>query len=115
MSEIQDEEKVQQLIDVREDVARLEERLAEKRTEAKKLEQDVAEMIQAAADRHLVDDNGQPVDGAVYWYRRLALVRLGTVVRIIPLKAMDGKEVFVTPSIELPAEELVEEMVESPF
>lgn len=100
----EEEKKVSKLFDLQNDIDHMEEQLARAREQIKSMAADVDQMIRQAAAQHLVDDAGQPVNGALYWYRHQAIVQVGTMVYLVPCKTMHGHEVFAPPSLELPAE-----------
>ena len=53
------------------------------------------ELVKAVADTFLVDDQGQPVDGLVYWYNGVAVVRLVELrfIGVIPVQTLDRKTI----------------------
>lgn len=96
--------KIRRLLDLQEDIEELEGKLTRSRQEVTTLKQEVGQVVQAAADRFLVDEQGQPVNGALYWYNRRAIVRLGGLVEIVPVQTMDEKKIFA-PVVEIEPEE----------
>lgn len=100
----ENENKVHKLVDLEEDIARLEAKIAAYRQQAGDLRLEVDGMVRDVADRFLTDEAGNPVDGAVYWYRGQAIVRVGTLTRIIPVQTMDGEKLFGSPEAEAEAE-----------
>ncbi|MCK6625562.1 MAG: hypothetical protein L6R45_10350 [Anaerolineae bacterium] len=73
--------------------------LAELEQKAQTLTPQAEQAIDEAAQRLLVDAAGQPIEGGVYWYSHLALVRVGGVVKVIPMETMDEANVFM-PLVE---------------
>lgn len=74
--------------------------LAELEQKAETLTSQAEQAITEAAGRLLVDAAGNPVEGGVYWYSHLALVRVDGTVRIIPMQTMDEANVFPAPVAE---------------
>lgn len=87
-------QKIKQLNQAREDLSYHQRELAQAQAQVKALEPQVNQMIHEAADRLIVDENGQPTDGGVYWFSHLALVRVGGIVALIPMETMDEEKVF---------------------
>jgi hypothetical protein len=69
-------------------------KIARYQEEAAVLQQEVGQVIVDAANRFLVDEQGRPTDGALYWYNRQAIVRLGARIEVIPIQTMDEKKIF---------------------
>lgn len=74
-------------------------RLTQMEQQATTLKPQAEQFIAEAAERLLVDAAGQPIEGGVYWYSHQALVRVGGVVKIIPMETMDEANVFM-PLVE---------------
>lgn len=78
--------------------------LAEVEGKATELRPEVQHLVDAAAQRWLVDAQGNPVDGGVYWFSHIGLVRVNGVIKIIPIETMDEAKVF-TVAAEAKTEE----------
>ncbi|MBE7474286.1 MAG: hypothetical protein HS114_34585 [Anaerolineales bacterium] len=74
--------------------------LAELEQKAQTLIPQAEQAIDEAAQRLLVDAAGQPIEGGVYWYSHLALVRVNGTVKVIPMQTMDEANVFPAPVAE---------------
>lgn len=74
--------------------------LAELEQKAQILTPQAEQAIAEAAQRLLVDAAGQPVEGGIYWYSHLALVRVDGTVKVIPMQTMDEANVFPAPVAE---------------
>jgi hypothetical protein len=82
------------MVDLQEDIDTWYKRIDEATREITEVRQQVEQMVQAAANRFLVNEQGQPVDGALYWWRQMAIVRLGTRLELIPLQTMDEEKIW---------------------
>lgn len=93
--------KIYQLQRLEEKMAELQDDLRKHQEEAQALRVEVDEAIREAAARFLVDKQGEPADGVLYWYSRRAIVRLGTLVAIVPVLTMNDEKIW-PPKIEQP-------------
>ncbi len=83
------------LLETRRDMARNRAELAELEQQLADLQPQADQLIREAAERWLVDAQGNPIDKGVYWWSGLALVRVNGIVTLIPVETMDEEKVFV--------------------
>jgi hypothetical protein len=95
--------KISQLLDLEEDISELQARLDGCYQQAAELRDEVQQAVVEAANRFLVNEQGQPVDGGLYWWRQRAIVRVSGMVKIIPLQTMDEEKIW--PNGTAPDEE----------
>lgn len=89
-----DEQTLERLGKVKAEIAHLNEKLCAREVEAVKLSPVVDEIVAEIADKFLVDDQGQPKNGGIYWYNSQAVVRIGEIVTLIPLECKNSEELF---------------------
>jgi hypothetical protein len=100
---------INKMTDLQENIDAWYRRIDEATQEITEVRQQVEQMVQAAADRFLVNEQGQPVDGALYWWRQMAIVRLGTRLELIPLQTMDAEKIWPNGNgVEAEAEEILQ-------
>ena len=73
--------------------ADLKSNLAKVEAELEELAPQNQKMIEQIADVFLVDATGQPVDGLIYWYNNIGVLRHGFIVTTVPVQTMNEKEI----------------------
>ena len=106
------ENKIKKATDLMESIAANEKTLADLKAQLDQLKPQVDSAIEQIAAKFLTDDQGQPRDGVVYWYRYQGLVRHGDFLGILPLTTTDLDKFEFSNGAAPVAEELVAEMPE---
>jgi hypothetical protein len=95
---------IKQALKLAEQVEYHREQLARAEAELTDLEPTLEEIITEVADRLLVDEEGQPVNGGIYWYSGQAIIRIDDQVLLVRMETKSEDRVFPPP--ELPADDL---------
>ncbi|MBE7473169.1 MAG: hypothetical protein DPW09_33340 [Anaerolineae bacterium] len=86
--------------EARNDLSYHQRELDEAQTQVRTLEPEVNRLVHEVADRLIVDEQGQPIDGGIYWFSHMAIVRVGSIVSLIPMQTLDEEKVFSAPQAE---------------
>jgi hypothetical protein len=89
-----------------EEVNRWHDQLDQITQEMTEIREKIRVMVEEAAERHLVDEAGQPQDGVLYWYTGFAVVRMGTRLELMKVKPLDEKEIWPATNGAQPAQVL---------
>jgi hypothetical protein len=80
------------------------------RLELARIEPTLEQIIESAAARHLVDEQGNPADGGIYWYEHQAIVRVDGQVVLIRMETMSATTVFAGIESEAEPKDIAPEL-----
>lgn len=76
-----------------------ERKMEEAVTQLDRLRTEVDEVIKNAAERLIVDEQGQPIQGGVYWWEQKVICRINGEIHLIPVKVVDLKDI-IPPAVQ---------------
>jgi hypothetical protein len=87
-----------------------EQKLEEACTQLDRLRVEVDQVIKNAANRLIVDDQGHPIQGGVFWWEHKVICRINGEIYLIPVKVVDLKDIIPPAEAETLADVIVAEL-----